>query len=433
MLSKYGVSGAACDAARCIHASYIAFRRASGGAESGDFPITRAACTNFVASMCARSKSNNKASIRKRVLRALTAARDRFALPLATDVDLSALRVRAQRMRYVKLTIDLPLRLVVFAEEAATHGVGVQGHYDRSFVFLCAIGARLGNFQGLTDLKIETISEEKCVTGRMDLKDGSTGCWCGFPVSGLGGDMGAWVQEHVDAVNEKGVFPAIARGGRSFGPEGMAELSTVRARLSKLAVRAGYAPDIAKKIIKGHGPRHIGPAFGSRLMWSQPARAEFGMWAEGDVEAVWDPAAKCMNLQKREKQELSSARYAKPAKQQVQMRLFAEMRRAIRSLVDCGSYQSMPMVNNELIPDANYVNSEWYNGKCRAQGQNPGERRLLGDVRHRRRSRACAAPFERRSCLGSNRISKLTKKRNRTLLFLSAKSRGNGITLHLYN
>ena len=67
-------------------------------------------------------------------------------------------------------------------------------------------------------------------------------------------------------------------------------------------------------------------------------------------------------VQKRVRQKglLSSVRYAQPAKQQVQMRVFADMRRAIRSLVDCKVPGDMALRNQDLICDDKYTSSPFY-------------------------------------------------------------------------
>ena len=154
-------------------------------------------------------------------MRALLLARAHFALPIAADAELVQQRKKGGKKPVAKTAPDLPLRMAVFAEEAAAAAGGkgrlhVQRFYDRSFVLLILLGARLGNFLSIRELRLGEVGGRACATGLVDLKDGSQGCWCGFPVGGFS-LTNSWIEKHLQAVNERGAFPRVRRGGASFG------------------------------------------------------------------------------------------------------------------------------------------------------------------------------------------------------------------------
>ena len=74
----------------------------------------------------------------------------------------------------------------------------------------------------------------------------------------------------------------------------------------------------------------------------------------------WCERAQSIRNRVRVRGMLSCQRYAQPAKQQVQMRVLAEMRRAIVSLVDCSVPSAMPLMNCDLVEDGAYVASPYY-------------------------------------------------------------------------
>jgi hypothetical protein len=120
-------------------------------------------------------------------VKALLLARAYFALPIAADAELVQQKKKGGKKPVPKTAPDLPLRMAVFAEEAAatkarTGRPSVQRFYDRSFVLLFLLGARLGNFLSIRELGLCEVAGRACVSGLIDLKDGSQGCWCGFPV-----------------------------------------------------------------------------------------------------------------------------------------------------------------------------------------------------------------------------------------------------------
>jgi hypothetical protein len=168
------------------------------------------------------------------------------------------------------------------------------------------------------------------------------------------------MSEHLQEVNRRGAFPRVHRGGSSFTVEGAAPIKYVRDRLRDLGVRAGYTPSEAIELGRGHGPRHLAACFGARLMWSFEARAEFGMWNEGSHELYWDPRNQRVCTRVREVGLRAAQRYAQPAKQQVQMSLFAAMREAIVSVVKPGPYREMALRNEDLVHDCEYVQSSYY-------------------------------------------------------------------------
>jgi hypothetical protein len=361
-----GAGGAGAAEARRVLKAYLEHRRSTSKPPAEDFPISRAACSLFLKACTDKSRAGDLAGVRKRALQALSRANVRFGVPLDGDIDLGELKVRGKRRKKAAVTApDLPLRVVAFAELAARRGMGeclrpveaALRHFDRSVCFLNCLGSRLGNFENLRELKLQKIAGEECVVGITDLKDGSIGCWAAFPLVGIAADMQVWAGEHVRDVNARGVFPAHKKG---CFDEGAMPLPQVRKLLVGLAVRAGYGAAMATALAKGHGPRHIGPCFGKRLMWSTEARAEFGMWNEGHEELYWCSIANRIQKRVRETGFLAAERYAQPAKQQVQMRVFADMRRAIVSLIDCTSPESMPWQNEYLIEDSCYVDSMYY-------------------------------------------------------------------------
>jgi hypothetical protein len=364
-----GKLGAACDAVRRQIASYVLWCNERRLPLERRRPMTKAACTAYVGAVVRQSRAEDKPGVRARVLANLLMARKRFALPIGEDVDLVDLRVRQKGKGQAKTAEDMPLRMVCFMEESSCaihrecdqHARVVQ-HYDRSSYFLSCLGVRLGNFLDLRELVIEYVIGYECVTGRLDTKDGSIGCWCGFPIIGLARDIRNMVADHVRDVNARGAFPKLRkqRGGYAFAAEGAATPAFVRDRLVELGERAGYSKEKAKLLASGHGPRHIAACFGARFNWTYAARAEFGMWNEGEDEVYWDMGLQRVLKRTRPIGMTSVQRYAQPAKQQVQMRLFAAIKSAIRDTIQPEGYSDMPMRNVDLVPDSAYVESVYY-------------------------------------------------------------------------
>ena len=84
------------------------------------------------------------------------------------------------------------------------------------------------------------------------------------------------------------------------------------------------------------------------------------MWNEGKHELYWDSAMGQIRFKERVVSMLSSQRYSQPAKQQVQMRLFAAIKCAIVALVKPVQHNHMAMRNEDLLHDSVYVESVYY-------------------------------------------------------------------------
>jgi hypothetical protein len=125
------------------------------------------------------------------------------------------------------------------------------------------------------------------------------------------------------------------RGGMAATP------AFVRDRLVELGERAGYSKAEAKLLASRHGPRHIATCFGARFNWTYETRAEFGMWNDGEDEVYWDGGLQRVLKRTRTISMTSVHRDAQPAKQQVQMRLFAAMKSAIRDTIQPVGYIDM--------------------------------------------------------------------------------------------
>ena len=362
-----GAKGATCDLVRNIISSYRSTRRERRYPPETDFPIREVGLKIFIGDREREARGRQrkrplvKGGVRKHVLGAMRSG-IKFGLRVASDVDFSSLKQRTRR-RLPATAPDTPCRVIASLEsDARGDGPRVLSEGEkflaRSFVWAEAADARLGDFESAWGARVSDTPDGPVVCGWMDTKDGSEGCWWGFPAMGITGPL-SWSAEHAEAVRRAGcMFPKVTASGAvsPASDSSAASLSAVRKAKAAAAVRGGMPAGIAATLVKGHGGRHVSVCFARKLVWSAPARAEFGMWAEGDEDLRWDGTK--MVLVPRTRGLTCSQRYSMPAAQETQLRLRRSIVSAIAGLYAGMEWESVPWDNS--LSDARVEASPWY-------------------------------------------------------------------------
>ena len=239
--------------------------------------------------------------------------------------------------------------IVVQHLEAAARG-RVLGHvgtyYARMFFLMLLLRARAKDMATSRSFVAETLLGMLCVTCAMDMKDGSTGAWCGVPAFGLCGPLD-WVPEHLELRRSLAyTFPEFACPFRQAGniacsaaafavPYAEASESRVAQAWGSFIAEVarsfsvGALTDKALWRLTGHSPRHWAPNWAARFAWSLPAREELGRWA-GDILLL---AGEERDTRQRAAKAICAVRYANAASRETQLRLLFDLMRAIASVL----------------------------------------------------------------------------------------------------